>query len=144
MIESDHLVSSIRPPFSKTGESPGTSLGLSVLIWPIMLYFQTSQWIEPPPSFISSCMWAVVVKWEKVSSLDSFTVHIWLSSAILEKEKVTDLFLVGSVNTQVGTIALLGDLGQLQVFTIWRSRCLKFENFDRDTMDCGLELTCPL
>ena len=122
VIESD-LVSSIRPPFWKLEKA----LGLSVLIWPIILYFRTSQWIEPPPSFISSCMWAVVVKWEKVSSLDSFTEHIWLSSAILEKEKVTDLFLVGSVKTQVGTIALLGDLGQLQVFTIWRSRCLKFE-----------------
>ena len=130
VIESD-LVSSIRPPFWKLEKA----LGLSVLIWPIILYFRTSQWIEPPPSFISSCMWAVVVKWEKVSSLDSFTEHIWLSSAILEKEKVTDLFLVGSVKTQVGTIALLGDLGQLQVFTIWRSRCLKFETSIRWTVD---------
>ena len=63
-------------------------------------------------------MRAVVVKWEKVFSLDSFIAHIWLSPAILEKEKVTDLFLVGSGNTQVETIALLDDLGQLQVFTM--------------------------
>ena len=56
--------------------------------------------------------------WEIVSTFNSFIADIWLLSAILEKEKVKDLFLVGSVNTQVGTIALLGDLGQRQVFTM--------------------------
>ena len=85
-------------------------------------------------------MRAVVVKWT-VSILDYFIVHIWLSSAILEKEKVTDLILVGSGNTQVGTIALLGDLGQLQVFTM---EVEVFGVWNFDTMNCGLKLSCPL
>ena len=78
---------------------------------------------------------------EIVSTFNSFIADIWLTSAILEKEKVTDLFLVGSVNTQVGTIALLGDLGQRQVFTM---EVEVFDVWNFDTMNCGLKLTCSL
>ena len=52
---------------------------------------------------------------------------------------MTDLFFVGSVNTQVGTIALLGDLGPRHVYR------MVVEVFETSSMmDCGLKLTYPL
>lgn len=48
---------------------------------------------------------------------------------------MTDLFFVGSVNTQVGTIALLGDLGPRHVFTM---EVEVFETSIRWTVDLSL------
>lgn len=53
---------------------------------------------------------------------------------------MTDLFFVGSVNTQVGMIALLGDLGRDHATSSeWRSRCLRLRYDEL----CGLKLAYP-